>query len=81
MADGINFEAAGRVYTVAEVAQRYRVRPGWVTDHCTSKRQPVLPGMKIGKSWRFTVANLADFDRHCVALADQIAKRKARRIA
>lgn len=83
MADGFNFEATGRdqVYTVAEVAQRYRVRPGWVTDHCTGKRQPVLPGMKIGKSWRFTAANLADFDRHCVALADQIAKRKLKRIA
>jgi hypothetical protein len=78
----VNFEAGcAQVYTVAEVAQRYRVRPGWVTDHCTGKRQPVLPGMKIGKSWRFTAENLADFDRHCVALADQIAKRKLKRIA
>jgi hypothetical protein len=70
-----------RIYTVSEVAQRYRVRLGWVTDHCTGKRQPVLPGIKIGKSWRFTEANLAAFDQHCAALADQIAKRKARRIA
>jgi hypothetical protein len=52
-----------------------------VTDHCTGKRQPLLPGMKIGKSWRFTAANLAAFDQHCAALADQIAKRKVRRIA
>ena len=66
---------------MAEVASRYRVRPGWVTDHATGKRAPLLPGMKIGKCWRFTAENLAEFEKHCTAIADQIAKRKLRRIA
>lgn len=68
-------------YTVAEVAARYRHGPGWVTDHATGKRGPLLRGMKTGKCWRFTAAHLAEFDAHCEALADQIAKRKVRRIA
>jgi hypothetical protein len=69
-----------QIYTVAEVAARYRVGPGWVTDHATGKRAPLLPGMKIGKCWRFTTQNLADFDQHCAALAEQIAKRKKPRL-
>lgn len=71
-----------RRYTVAEIAARYQVKPGWVTDHATGRRFPTLPGLKIGKSWRFTDENLMEFENLCRATADQIAKRKnVRRVA
>lgn len=69
-------------FTVAQVAARYQVSAGWVTDHCTGKRNPRLPGQKIGKSWRFTAAHLEEFDRLCTAIANQIAgKKQTRRVA
>lgn len=65
------------VYTVAEVARRYQVSAGWVTDHATGKRGPlVLPGLKVGKYWRFTESQLEEFELHCEAIAADIAKRK-----
>jgi hypothetical protein len=67
---------APRFHTVADVAERYRMKPGWVTDHASGKRRPLLSGMKTGKRWLFSDAQLLAFENHCMALADQIARRK-----
>lgn len=64
------------IYTVAEVARRYQVCHGWVTDHATGKRGPLLRGKKMGKYWRFTLSQLQEFEQHCDAIAADIAKRK-----
>lgn len=69
----------GEYFTVAQVAGRYQVSAGWVTDHCSGRRFPRLPGQKIGKSWRFTAAHLEEFDQLCEALANQVAMRKQNR--
>ena len=69
-----------RIYTVTEVAQRYRVRPGWVTDHCTGKRQPHLPGMKIGKyHHRGGTVDPDTMDRHADLEDERVLREGIRR--
>lgn len=38
---------------VEEVAAWLRVNAHWVRAHAKGKRRPVLPGIKVGKYWRF----------------------------
>lgn len=42
-----------RWLTQKEVAMLYNVSESWVRDHANGRRQPYLPGIKLGKVWRF----------------------------
>lgn len=57
----------GRLLTVAEVAQWLNVSPGWIRDHATGRRRPVMPCVRIGRVLRFDpnaiAAWLADLSR------------------
>jgi excisionase family DNA binding protein len=39
--------------TVSDIARWLNVSIGWVHDHASGRRQPVLPSIKLGKSVRF----------------------------
>lgn len=65
------------IYTVSEAAAYLKVSAGWIRDHATGRYYPTLHGSKMGKFWRFTESQLQEFEQHCAALGDQIAKRKA----
>lgn len=40
--------------TVSEVASWLNISRGWVHDHASGRRQPILPSLKLGKSIRFS---------------------------
>jgi len=42
-----------QLLTVAAVADWLNISQGWVYDHASGRRQPVLPSVKLGKSLRF----------------------------
>lgn len=42
-----------QLLTVREVAKWLQVSSGWVHDHATGRRKPVLPCVKLGKLLRF----------------------------
>jgi excisionase family DNA binding protein len=42
-----------RLLTATEVAHWLRVSRGWVFDHASGRRKPVLPSIKMGKAIRF----------------------------
>ncbi len=39
--------------TVREVSVWLNVSEGWVRDHASGRRRPILPSVKLGKSRRF----------------------------
>jgi excisionase family DNA binding protein len=39
--------------TAGEVAEWLHVSRGWIHDHASGRRRPVLPSIKLGKSLRF----------------------------
>lgn len=49
--------------TVRQVSEWLNVSPSWVRDHATSRRRPVLPALKLGKSLRFREDQLAEWIR------------------
>jgi excisionase family DNA binding protein len=54
-----------RLLTVREVAQWLQVSEAWVRDHA-SRRRPVLPSVKLGKSLRFRREDVEDFIQTCL---------------
>lgn len=70
-----------RLLTLAEVAEHLQVSPGWVRDHALGRRGVRLDGAKLGKYWRFKQEHVDALIQHSEAIADQIAKRKPRRVA
>ena len=42
-----------RLLNVEEVAELLAVPVGWVRDHASGKRSPVIPSFKVGKYRRF----------------------------
>jgi excisionase family DNA binding protein len=44
--------------TVSQVAEWLAVSRGWVHDHASGRRQPILPSVKMGKSIRFREADV-----------------------
>ena len=42
-----------QLLTVAEVADWLHISRGWVHDHSTGRRKPLLPALKLGKVLRF----------------------------
>ena len=51
--------------TVAEVAGILRQSQGWVRDHASGRRRPVLPSVKLGKSIRFRLEDVQRFIEEC----------------
>lgn len=49
--------------TKAEVAGRLRVSEGWVRDHASGRRRPYLPGVKMGKFWKFRLHEVEQWER------------------
>jgi hypothetical protein len=39
--------------TVEQVAAWFHVSPGWIRDHASGRKRPVLPCRKLGKCLRF----------------------------
>jgi len=39
--------------TARQVADWFHVSIGWVHDHATGRRKPILPSIKLGKALRF----------------------------
>lgn len=52
-----------RLLTAAEVARWLHVSIGWVSDHATGRRRPILPSKKLGKSRRFIEADVDEWLR------------------
>lgn len=55
-----------RVMTVQEVADFLKVSPGFVCDHASGRKKPVLVGMKLGSNngkgmWRFFESDVHAF--------------------
>jgi len=48
--------------TVAEVARMLKVSEGWVRDHAT-RRQPLLPVVRLGRLLRFRRCDIEEFLR------------------
>jgi len=51
--------------TVAEVASILRVSQGWIRDHASGRRRPVLPSVKLGKCLRFRREDVQNFIEEC----------------
>ena len=50
-----------KLLTVTEVAQWLRVSRGWVHDHASGRRKPVMPTIKLGRSVRFRPEQVQDW--------------------
>jgi hypothetical protein len=72
--------APDKLFTVAEVAERFGVNANWVHCHASGNRMPVLPSLKVGKYRRFRSADIERFLRLCESLAQDQAARKARQL-
>ena len=46
------FPRRSPLLSVGEVAEWLNMSPGWVYDHATGRRKPVLPSVKLGKALR-----------------------------
>lgn len=46
---------------VREVAEWLNVSEGWVRDHASGRRQPLLPSLKLGKVRRFREDEMESF--------------------
>jgi excisionase family DNA binding protein len=56
--------------TPRQVADRLQVSIGWVLDHASGRRLPVLPSLKLGKSVRFREAEVERFLEGCRRLME-----------
>lgn len=45
--------AHAELLTVEQVAAWFHVSPGWIRDHASGRKRPVLPCRKLGKCLRF----------------------------
>jgi predicted DNA-binding transcriptional regulator AlpA len=50
-----------RLLNVSEVADWLHVSEGWIRDHATGRRRPVLPSIKLGKAIRFDEAKVDEW--------------------
>ena len=57
----VNPMARLKLLTASEVAEWLNVSSGWVRDHATGRRQPVLPSIKLGKSLRFDESEVSQW--------------------
>lgn len=67
----------GELLTAAEVAALLKVSPNWVHRHATG-HGVLLPGVKVGKYWRFRRSVVDQLITHCEALASDAIARKRR---
>lgn len=58
-----------RLLNVREVAAWLDVSTGWVRDHATGRRRPLLPVVRLGKLLRFRAADVERFLGGCQAMA------------
>jgi excisionase family DNA binding protein len=54
-----------RLLTIQEVAEMLCISCGWVRDHASARRRPVLPRVKLGKSVRFRPEDVRRFFEEC----------------
>jgi excisionase family DNA binding protein len=54
-----------RLLTPKAVAEWLEVSAGWVLDHASGRRRPVLPSVKLGKSVRFRRDEVEKFIDQC----------------
>ena len=54
-----------RLLTVQEVAEMLHISCGWIRDHASGRRRPVLPTVKLGKSVRFRPEDVQRFIEEC----------------
>ena len=45
----------------AEVAQWLQVSVGWISDHASGRRKPLLPSKKLGKVRRFVETEVEEW--------------------
>ena len=50
-----------RLLNVSDVADWLHVSEGWIRDHATGRRRPVLPSIKLGKAIRFDEAKVDEW--------------------
>jgi len=50
-----------QLLTVSEIANWFHVSHGWVHDHASGRRQPLLPSIKLGKSIRFRQEDVSNW--------------------
>jgi predicted DNA-binding transcriptional regulator AlpA len=58
-------EKGEKLLTAREVAGILNVSLGWVLDHASGRRLPVLPSIKMGKSVRFREPEIHEFVDMC----------------
>ena len=57
--------------TPAEVARWLHTSSGWVRDHASGRRRPLLPSLKLGKCLRFRASDVENFIVECRQLAER----------
>lgn len=61
----MNPEAMIELLTVADVAAMLRVSRGWVQDHASGRRRPMLLCVKLGRPLRFRIEDVRRFIDEC----------------
>ena len=56
--------------TAEEVAIQLCLSVGWVRDHASGRRRPILPSVKMGKAVRFRPSAIGRFVEECTRNAD-----------
>jgi len=51
--------------TVSEVAKMLKMSEGWLRDHASGRRRPVIVSVKLGKSVRFRANDVERFLEEC----------------
>ncbi len=55
---GIKHIGLERLLTVEELADRLQVTPSWIYQRTRERSSARLPGIKLGKYWRFREADV-----------------------
>jgi predicted DNA-binding transcriptional regulator AlpA len=54
-----------QLVTAKEVATRIGLSVGWVNDHASGRRRPILPSVKLGKAVRFRPSDITRLIEEC----------------
>jgi excisionase family DNA binding protein len=52
---------SGRLLTIEQVADLLQVPPSWVYGRTRSRSKERLPGLRLGKYWRFRESEIMDW--------------------
>jgi hypothetical protein len=63
-----------RLLGVQDVAEWLNLSPGWVRDHASGRRRPILPSLKLGKLLRFRKSDVDKFFETCGRYQESVRK-------